>query len=134
MNILSRFKLRTKLGLLLALSVAAMLGIGATTLRQRMLDDRLDKFRSEVSSTVALAAALEVRVGAQEITRQQAQDLFHEEIRAIRFDHGTGYIAVTDLRTGYVFMHGVARGEPGSGGQTQSDRRRHGEAHLQADC
>jgi methyl-accepting chemotaxis protein len=110
MNLLSRLKLGTKLTLLLGLSAIAMVaigGIGATTLHQRMLDDRLDKLQSVVSSTVAIAAALEARVGAQEITRQQALELFHRDIRAIRYDAGTGYLAVQDMHTGNVLMHGV---------------------------
>ncbi len=110
MNILSRLRLRAKLGLLLVLSAVAMIAIaalGAMTLHQRMLDDRAEKLRAIVSSTVAIASALEARTTAQEITRQQALDIFHQNIRAIRYDHGTGYIAVTDLHTGNVLMHGV---------------------------
>jgi methyl-accepting chemotaxis protein len=109
-NILSRLRLRAKLALMLVLSALAMsviAGVGVTSLHQRMLDDRVDKFRAQVSSTVALAAALEARVGAGEITRQQALGLFHADIRAIRFDHGTGYLSVVDLRTGNLLMHGV---------------------------
>ena len=33
--------------------------------------------------------------------------MFHRDIRAIRYDHGVGYMAVTDLQTGFVLMHGV---------------------------
>ena len=108
-NILSRFRLRTKLGLLLALSAVAMIAIaalGAVTLHQRMLDDRAEKLRAIVSSTVAIASSLDARTTAREITRQQALDIFHQNIRAIRYDHGTGYIAVTDLRTGNVLCTG----------------------------
>ena len=110
MNILSRFKVRTKIGLLLALSVAAMIAIGslgATTLRESMMNDRLDKLRAEVSSTVALATALEARVDAQEITRQQAQDLFHRDMRVASFNKAIDYTAAIDLRTGDVLMHGL---------------------------
>ncbi|HEY0184626.1 MAG TPA: cache domain-containing protein, partial [Rhodopila sp.] len=110
MNIVSNLRLGMKMTLLLTLSAVAMVAIaiiGSVTLHQRMLDDRMDKLRSMVSATVALAQALEARVGAQEITRQQAIDLFRRNIHAIRFDGGTGYIAVEDVRSGDVLMHGV---------------------------
>jgi hypothetical protein len=110
MNILSRFKLHTKLTLLMALSMVAMFAIGAvgaTTLHQRMLDDRMDKFRAIVASTVSIAAVLEARAGAHEITRDEAVELFHRDIRAIRFDNGIGYLSVIDASTGTMLMHGV---------------------------
>ena len=97
------------------MAMVVIAGIGAVTMRHRMADDRVDKLRAMVSSTVAIAAALETRVGAQEISRQQALDLFHRDIRAIRFDGGTGYMSVVDRRTGNVIMHGVnpaAEGKP----------------------
>ena len=56
--------------LLLGMSTAALViivVIGTMTLRQAMMDDRIDKLRAMVGSAVAVAAALEVRVGAQEI-------------------------------------------------------------------
>ncbi len=110
MNLLRHLKLRTKLTLLLGLSVTAMVGItisGALTLHQRMLDDRLDKLRGVVSSAVTIAGALEAQVGAQQITRQAALDSFARTIHAIRFDNGIGYLSVQDMRTGNVLMHGV---------------------------
>jgi len=79
MNILSRLRLGTKITILLGLSVVAMIAIalsGATTLHQRMMDDRTDKLRAVVRSTVSVAAGLEARVVAHEITRDQAIDLF----------------------------------------------------------
>jgi methyl-accepting chemotaxis protein len=118
MGILGRIRLGKKMAMLLGLLGMAMVviaGIGAVTLRHRMLDDRVDKLRAMVSSTVATASALEKRVGAQELSRDQAQDLFHRDIRAIRFDGGTGYMSVVDRRTGNVIMHGAnpaAEGKP----------------------
>ena len=110
MNILSRLRLRAKLGLLLVLSAVAMIAIaalGAMTLHQRMLDDRAEKLRAIVSSTVAIASSSRSpghRTGNHPAT---GVGHFHQNIRAIRYDHGTGYIAVTDLHTGNVLMHGV---------------------------
>jgi methyl-accepting chemotaxis protein len=110
MKLLSRLRLRTKMALLLGMSAAAMIAIafvGAMTLHQRMLDDRMEKLEAVVSSTVAQAAALEARVVAHEITRQQALEQMHRDIRAIRYDNGIGYLSVQDLRTGTTLMHGV---------------------------
>jgi methyl-accepting chemotaxis protein len=110
MSIVSNLRLGTKMGLLLGLTAVAMAAvavIAAITLHQRMLDDRTDKLAAIVSSTVTQAAALEARVVAHEITRDQALDLFHRSVRAIRFDGGTGYISVDDAHTGNVLMHGV---------------------------
>jgi methyl-accepting chemotaxis protein len=111
MKLLSRLRLRTKLSLLLGLSAIAIIAIaviGAMTVHDRMLDDRTDKLRAIVSTTVTLAGGLEARVAAREITREQAMDLFHRDIRAIRFDDGIGYLSALDPRTGDVLMHGVA--------------------------
>src|ERR1700710_1564219 len=108
MSMLSNLKLATKMSLLLGLSAIAMIAIGvigAVTLHQRMLDDRIDKLRASVSSAIAIATKLETRVAANEITRQQALDLFHEDVRAIRFDGGAGYLSVIEGRTGNIFMH-----------------------------
>jgi len=110
MNLLRHLKLRTKLTLLLGLSVVAVVCIavsGAMTLHQRMLDDRLDKLRGVVSSAVSIARALEAQVGAQEITRQAALESFARDIHAIRFDNGAGYLSVQDMRTGNTLVHGV---------------------------
>lgn len=58
MRMLSGLSLRTKLALLLVFSCIATIAtgvIGATALRERMMDDRLDKYRAVVGSTVELA-------------------------------------------------------------------------------
>jgi methyl-accepting chemotaxis protein len=110
MNVLGRLRLSTKMALLLGMFATAMViiaAIGAETLHQRMLDDRIEKLTAVVSSTVSIATGLEASVVAQKISRQQAIELFHQNIRSIRYDNGIGYIAVTDMRTGNVLMHGV---------------------------
>ncbi len=110
MRFLNRLKVRTKIGLLMALSVLGILAVGilaAMSLRESMVNDRLDKLRAQVSSAVTLAAALEARVVAHELTRQDAQGLFHRDIRAIRFDRGTGYLVVIQMPSGGTIMHGA---------------------------
>ena len=110
LKIISHLRLRTKLTLLLGMSAVAIVAIGiagAFTLHQRMMDDRVQKLRAVVNSAVTLAGGLQAKVDAHVLTRQQALDLFHDDIRAIRFDGGTGYLAALDTRTGTTVMHGV---------------------------
>ena len=110
MSILSRLELSMKMALLLGLFEIALLaiaGAGASTLYQRMLDDRIEKLRAVVSSAITLAGSLEAQVEVHEITRQQAMDLFHAEVRAIRFDEGTGYLAALNVNSGVTVMHGT---------------------------
>jgi methyl-accepting chemotaxis protein len=99
MHLLRHLRLRTKLTLLLGLSVLALvvsLGVAASLTRQRMFDDRVDKLRSVVQSTMAIALSLDKRVAANQLTREQALTLLRDDIHAIRFDAGSGYIyAVT---------------------------------------
>ena len=55
MSALSHLKLRTKLTVLIGLSALAMIAIAVTaaaTMHQRMLDDRVNKLRAQVISTV----------------------------------------------------------------------------------
>nr|WP_294563829.1 methyl-accepting chemotaxis protein [uncultured Rhodopila sp.] len=110
MSLFSRLKLRTKLTALVGLSAVAMVSIAviaAATIHQRMIDDRIDKLRATIHATVAIATALDARVGAGEIARDVALDLLHRDIRAIRFDGGVGYVSIVDLATGNVLMHGA---------------------------
>jgi len=58
MNILSRLRLRTKLGLLLGLSAIALITsiiAAASLMHHRMLDDRVDKLRTVVNVTMGFA-------------------------------------------------------------------------------
>jgi methyl-accepting chemotaxis protein len=117
MSILSHLKLGPKLFLLLGLSVIATVAtaaVGAVMLHHAMVEGRMDKLRAVVNSAVSLAAGLEARVGAKEITRQQAIDLFHRDIRAIRYDDGVGYLAVSDADNGVTLMHGVSPAQEGT--------------------
>jgi len=110
MKILAHLRIRTKLGVLLALSIAAMVAIGAIgsmMLYERMMDDRIDKYRALVASTVSIAAGLEAGVSAHEISREEAIELFRRDIHAMRFDDGVGYMSAADITTGNVVIHGV---------------------------
>ena len=108
-TMLSHFKLRTKLALLLglsALAVVASILCGALMLRDRMAEDRVDKLRAVVQSTLALAQGLETQVNAKTLTHDQAISRIREVIHTMRFDGGSGYVTMSSL-TGMVIAHGT---------------------------
>src|ERR1700757_4276866 len=109
MHILSRIKLRTKLTLLLGLSaLAVVLSIGAAAwlMHDRMFGDRIDKLRAVVQSTISIAQSLESRVAAHQLTREQALALLRDDVHAMRFDDGGGYIYAQTLDN-MVVLHGT---------------------------
>jgi methyl-accepting chemotaxis protein len=109
MNVLSRFKIRTKLTLLLGLSALAVvisIGAAASLMHQRMFDDRVDKLRAVVQSTISVAKSLESRVTARQLTREQALVLLGDDIHAMRFDQGGGYVVAQTLGN-VIVLHGT---------------------------
>jgi len=97
MNFLGHLRVRTKLTLLLGLSALGLIlsiGAGAFQMHQRMVDDRVDKLRAVVQSTITFAQSLESRVVAHQLTREQAMVLLRDDIHAMRFDAGAGYVSV----------------------------------------
>ena len=100
MHILSRLRLRTKLALLMGLAALAFVvsnGISASMLRQRMTDDRVDKLRAVVQTTIGLAQSLEDKVAAHKLTHEQAFDELRDAAHAMKFDAGDGYIVAQSL-------------------------------------
>ena len=95
---------------MLGLSVMALvisLGVAASLTRQRMMDDRVDKLRGVVQSTIAIAQALDKRIAANQLTREQALTLLRDDIHAIRFDAGSGYIYVVG-RDNTILANGIS--------------------------
>ncbi|HEY1931109.1 MAG TPA: methyl-accepting chemotaxis protein [Acetobacteraceae bacterium] len=119
MKLLGHLRLRTKLTLLLCLSALGLIlsiGAGAFQMHQRMLDDRIDKLRAVVQSTVAYAQSLESRVVAHQLTHDQALALLRDDIHAMRFDGGTGYLSVQaeDAKGGtLILVHGASPAREG---------------------
>jgi methyl-accepting chemotaxis protein len=106
---LSHLKLRTKLALLLglaSLAVAVSIAYGAMTVRDRMVEDRVDKLRAVVQSTVTIARGLEAQVVAKALTHDQAIDRLRETVHLMRFDSGNGYISLSQM-DGTVLIHGA---------------------------
>ena len=109
MSFLSHLRLRTKLGLLLGLSalgLVATASVGAVMLHQRMIDDRVEKLRAVVQSTVSVARSLETQVAAGRLTREQALAQMRDLVHAIRFDDDAGYLfSINDA--GQVVYHAL---------------------------
>jgi methyl-accepting chemotaxis protein len=109
MNIFNRLKLRTKLLILLALSVLAVIasiGAGASFLHRRMIDDRVDKLRAIVQSAIGVARSLDAEVTAGHLTPEQAFALLGSSIHGMRFDGGEGYVIVR--RDAVILLHGAS--------------------------
>ncbi|MDR3538589.1 MAG: methyl-accepting chemotaxis protein [Acetobacteraceae bacterium] len=105
MHILSRLKLRTKLTLLLGLSALALIvsiSAAAFLMHGRMLEDRVDKLRAVVQSTMGFAQSLEDRVAAKQLTHDQALALLRDDIHGMRFDGTSGYVFVVTRDTTIV--------------------------------
>jgi len=106
-NMLSHVRLRTKLILLLGLSVVAVvvsIGAAASLMRQRMYDDRVDTLRSVVQSALAIAQSLQNRVDSHELTHDEAFARFAADIHAIRFAAGLGYLTAQN-DDGVMLLH-----------------------------
>jgi methyl-accepting chemotaxis protein len=119
MKLFRHLKLRTKLALLLGLFTLALIisiGAAASLMRQRMFDDRVDKLRAVVQSTINIAQSLENRVSAHQLTHEQALALLRDDIHVMRFDGGAGYVVVQNLDN-VVVVHGTVpalEGKPSS--------------------
>jgi methyl-accepting chemotaxis protein len=89
-----------------ALAVVGSIGAGASMMRQRMLDDRIDKLRIAVDMTLSLAKGLETEVQAGKLTHEQALERFVAEIHILRYDRGAGYLIV-QRDDDVVLAHGL---------------------------
>ena len=110
MNLLSRLSLRAKLASLLGLSALALIGVIAVAtslIRERIADERIDKDRAMVQATIGIAQSLENRVAAHSLTHDQAMDLMREDIHAMRFDQGAGYVYAQTLDN-IIVLHGAS--------------------------
>jgi hypothetical protein len=109
MRILSGFRLRTKLTLLAgftALAVVGVIAVSLSILYRSMLDDRVDKLRAVVQSSIGLAQSLENQVASQHLTREQALAQFRNAAHVMRFDAGQGYLFAQTLDNMFV-VHGA---------------------------
>jgi len=130
MNILSRVKLGSKLASLLGLSALALvasIGVGASLVHQRMIDDRIDKLHGVVLAAAGFAQSLQAQVDAHQISREQALATFRDDVHRVRFGSEGDYLVVQSL-DGLVVMHG---GEPAREGTPTASRDASGRSTAQ---
>jgi methyl-accepting chemotaxis protein len=122
---LRRFRLRTKLTLLMGLSAIALIacvGGAASIMHQRMMDDRVDKMRAIVLAAMGFADTLDRQAAALHLTRAQAIDQFRDQLHQVRFGTADDYLLVQDI-DGMVLMHG---GDPAREGKPTASKDREG--------
>ncbi|HUN39865.1 MAG TPA: methyl-accepting chemotaxis protein [Acetobacteraceae bacterium] len=95
MRLLSNLRVRTKLTMLLGLSALVLvtsIGISASILHQRMINDRIGKLRAVVDMSIGLAQSLQNQVASHKLTQPQALEQFRSAAHVMRFDAGEGYV------------------------------------------
>ncbi len=108
MNLLSHLRLRTKLALLIGLSMltlVAVMAVAASLVRQRMIEERIAKNQAIVQATIGIAQMLENRVTDHRLTHEQALTILSDDIHSMRFDNGAGYVYAQTLENIFV-IHG----------------------------
>ncbi|MFL5284834.1 MAG: methyl-accepting chemotaxis protein [Rhodopila sp.] len=121
MSILAHMRLHTKLLCLMGIFGVVLLSFGgltASTVRQQMIDDRVEKLRAVVSVVTGLAQQLEDKVAAREIVRDAAISLLRDELHKVRFGAATDYV-LAQTYDGMVVIHG---GDPTREGKMTTAR------------
>jgi methyl-accepting chemotaxis protein len=84
-----------KLGLVLAvsaLSLVVALGLAASFQRDRMMDERVGRLRSVVSTAYGIAGSFQAQVEAGQMTRDAAIQRFREIVQSMWYDGRDGYL------------------------------------------
>lgn len=124
MTLLGRLRLRTKLSLLLILSIAAVvavLSVAASVMHQRMVDDRIDKVRALALTVRGIAGFLEGEVQAGHLTHDQATAEMVGMLHRLRYGSSDDYF-LAQTADGMVVMHGgdpKREGKPTTGKDAQ---------------
>src|SRR5262245_29652295 len=101
MDILSRLKIRWKLAILVAISAVSLIAalmLAASSLHQRMMDDRLDKMAAVVETALGLAQALDKDVKGGKFTQEEAFARYRDQLHAMWYDQHKDYIVVGDFK------------------------------------
>src|SRR3954468_8809238 len=94
MNLLSRFRIRTKLASMVGMavfSVCVIIALTAQLSQKRMLDHRIAQLRTAVDMVIGHAQTLQDDVSAGKMTLADAQTQFRMRTRKMKFDNGQGY-------------------------------------------
>jgi methyl-accepting chemotaxis protein len=116
-------RISTRLRFIVAIPLIGMVALGwlavADSSRQ-MRQAREDKLRANVEQVLSIALDLQRRAAAGSITREQAIRQFKDELRAIRYDAGTGYYFVYGTN-GIQIVHGARPEQEGKDYLQQTD-------------
>jgi methyl-accepting chemotaxis protein len=119
MKFLRHLRLRTKLTLLLGLSVLAVIvsiGAAASLMRERMFEDRVGKLRAVADSIASYTQGLTDQMQGGKLTRDEVMERVRNAVHTMHFDGGAGYIAMQDT-SGIILAHGAnpkSEGKPGT--------------------
>ncbi len=105
MSLLSRFKIRTKLASMVALSalaVCSIVALSASLSQKRMLDDRVGQLRAAVDVLVGMAQTLQDQVTGGNLTLAEAQSQFRQRGKGMLFDKGQGYPLTYNADTSFL--------------------------------
>ncbi|MGC8525003.1 MAG: methyl-accepting chemotaxis protein [Acidibrevibacterium sp.] len=78
-------------------SLAIIAGLAMVEQYHDMLDAKIAKLRAVTEEALSVAAVLEKKVEAGQLTREEAIKQFRDTVRPLRFDNGTGYIFSYDM-------------------------------------
>ena len=96
MNLLSRFKISSKLAGMLALSalaVCANIALSTSLSQKRMMDDRVTQLRTAVDIVIGMAQSMQEEIAAGKLTMAEAESQLRTRCRHMTFDNGQGYPA-----------------------------------------
>jgi methyl-accepting chemotaxis protein len=100
MNLINRVKIKAKLAIMLALSALSLvvaIGLAASMLHDKMMEERLGKLRGIVEVASGLAANLEAEAAAGHISRDEAINRFRADIHAMWYDDHGDYLFVNSM-------------------------------------
>ena len=95
MKWLNNCKIRTKFGVLLAVLVLSLSGAGFVAARlayDEMVGGRIEEMRAILETAIGAADALDKKVQAGELTREQAIETWRQRLSPMTFDGGEGYV------------------------------------------
>ena len=127
MSFLNRLSIKTKLYLIVGLSAASLalaIGLAADSMRARLVEERVAKLRSIDEVAVGLAASLEQRAAAGEISHGEAIDRFRKDLHEMRYDGQAGYLVAFDM-TGKTLVHTADPAQEGTNQLGDKDANGH---------
>jgi methyl-accepting chemotaxis protein len=124
MSLLSRWKIRTKLASMVALSalaVCAIIALTASLSEKRMLEDRVAQLRAAVDVMAGMAETLQDEVTAGKMSLAEAQSQFRLRGRKMIFGDGQAYAVVYNADTSLLLNAALPQLEGKITGATDSN-------------